>query len=115
MGRSCRAGHAHGRLAAVFVPCAAGLLGQSGPGSVYVLRVRAGRKRVGVLDGDLDQAVRLNTGVLAAGDNGILESPSQAVSGENSVGMRHLSQLTGYSVLENASLVPLGHGFTTLR
>lgn len=33
---------------------------------------------------------------------------------ENSVGMRHLSQLIGYSVLENASSVPLGHGFTTL-
>lgn len=101
-------------LAVVFVPFAAVLLGQRGPGSAYVLRVRVGRKRAGVLDGDLDQAVRLNIGVLAAGDNGILESPSQAVSGENSVGMRHLGQLTGYSVLENASSVPLGHGFTTL-
>ena len=82
-------------LAAVFVPCAAGLLGQSGPGSAYVLQVLARMKRAGVLNGDLDQAVRLNVSVLAAGDNGILESPPQAVSGENSVGMRHLSQLTG--------------------
>lgn len=36
------------------------------------------------------------------------------MSRENSVGMRHLSQFTGYSVLENASSVPLGHGLTTL-
>ena len=62
-------------LATVFVPFAAVLLGR-GPGSAYVLRVRAGRKRAGVLDGDLDRAIRLNIGVLAAGDNGILESPS---------------------------------------
>lgn len=63
-------------LVAVFVPFAAVLLGQSSPGSAYVLRIRAGGKRVGVLDGDLDRAVRLNIGVLVAGDNGILESPS---------------------------------------
>ena len=31
---------------------------------------------MGLLDCDLDQAVRLNIGVLAAGENGILESPS---------------------------------------
>ena len=101
-------------LAAVFVPFAVVLLGQSGPGSAYVLRVLARMKRAGVLNDDLDQAVRLNVGVLAAGDNGILESPSQAMSGRNSIGMRHLSQLTGYSVLENASSVPLGRAFTTL-
>ena len=69
---------------------------------------------MGALGSDLDQAVRLNIGVLAAGGNGIFESPSQAVPGGNSVGMRHLSQLTGHSVLENASSVPLGQGFTTL-
>lgn len=63
-------------LATVFVPFAAVLLRQNGPGSAYVLWVRAGRKRVGVLDCDLDQAVRLDIGVLAAGDNGILESRS---------------------------------------
>jgi hypothetical protein len=63
-------------LATVFVLFAAVLLGQSGPGSAYVLWVRAGRKRVGVLDCGLNQAVRLNIGVLAAGDNGILESSS---------------------------------------
>lgn len=63
-------------LATVFVPFAAVLLRQSGPGTAYVLWVRAGRERMGVLDCDLDQAVRLNIGVLAAGDNGIFESPS---------------------------------------
>ena len=58
-------------LATVFVPFAAVLLGKRSRFSLCTLSTSR-EERVGVLDCDLDQAVRLNIGVLAAGDSGYL-------------------------------------------